>query len=271
MTEPGGAEAPTSPSFLKRRFAKLPVWAWAVIVVAIIGIASSSSGGDSGSDDATGDSAVTTDAPPSTETAEETETADTETTSSAPTDSVATTIEETTTVPPTTEPEPELPGFTDGIQLIGVDVEPGIYVVIVPQSSFNCYWARLSDLSGGFDAIISNDNVDPGGQALVEISGDDEAFESNGCGRWSLYLPPATPAVEFGEGTWMVGEQIAPGRYRSSGPEADGNCYWARLKGLGGNFRDIAANDNQSGPTVVDISPSDRAFESSGCGTWAQV
>lgn len=65
----------------------------------------------------------------------------------------------------------------------------------------------------------------------------------------------------------MVGEDIEPGVYRTDG---SGTCYWARLSGLGGGLGDIIANGLPSGPATVEISPSDAAFESSGCGEWTR-
>ena len=46
-----------------------------------------------------------------------------------------------------------------------------------------CYWERLSGLSGTIDDVIANDL--PSGQAVVEIAGDDVAFNSTDCGEWS--------------------------------------------------------------------------------------
>jgi hypothetical protein len=42
-------------------------------------------------------------------------------------------------------------------------------------------------------------------------------------------LPPG-PATEFGDGTYHVGTDIAPGSYRSAGPPPEGRCSWARLR-----------------------------------------
>jgi hypothetical protein len=65
-----------------------------------------------------------------------------------------------------------------------------------------------------------------------------------------------------GDGTFVVGKDIQPGTYRSEGQDS---CYWARLAGLGGGLDDIIANDNTSGPVTIEVSPSDRALELSGC------
>jgi len=75
-------------------------------------------------------------------------------------------------------------------------------------------------------------------------------------------------ASQFSDGIYLVGSDIQPGRYRNQG---GGFCYWARLSGVTGDFNDIIANSNVSGPTVVDISSTDVAFESDGCGTWTKI
>lgn len=72
----------------------------------------------------------------------------------------------------------------DGTFLVGVDFVPGTYRTTVPASSRNCYWARLSGVSGAFDDIIANENTPSGGQAVVSIPASDKAFQTRGCGTW---------------------------------------------------------------------------------------
>lgn len=74
----------------------------------------------------------------------------------------------------------------------------------------------------------------------------------------------------FGAGTYFVGTAVPAGRYRSINPVVT-NCYWARLSGFGGSLAEILANDNASGPAVVDIAASDKGFTSSGCASWVAV
>lgn len=71
----------------------------------------------------------------------------------------------------------------------------------------------------------------------------------------------------FGAGVHIVGQDIEPGTYQTQG---SGSCYWARLRGLSGEFGDIIANGLPSGPASVQIHASDVAFESSGCGQWTR-
>ena len=71
-----------------------------------------------------------------------------------------------------------------------------------------------------------------------------------------------------GDGIWTVGDEIEPGTYKSQGPGQ--TCYWARLSGLSGEFGDIITNDLGSAKTIVEISSSDVAFETTGCGEWVK-
>lgn len=71
-----------------------------------------------------------------------------------------------------------------------------------------------------------------------------------------------------GDGTFVVPGDVKPGTYTAV--EAGSGCCWARLKGTGGDLGDIAANDNASGPTVVTIAASDKAFETTNCGDWVK-
>jgi hypothetical protein len=69
-----------------------------------------------------------------------------------------------------------------------------------------------------------------------------------------------------GDGTFLVGADVAPGTYRA---EAQSGCYWARLSSL--NTSDIIDNNNADGPVVVEISPSDKAFQTTGCADFHKV
>jgi hypothetical protein len=105
--------------------------------------------------------------------------------------------EVTVTAPPVTETV-EVPGPTktvkvgppppavampgDGTFQVGVDVKAGTYVSKASPTG-NCYWARLKNSGGGFDAIIANGNS--AGQVVVTIRKTDKFFESSGCSDWT--------------------------------------------------------------------------------------
>lgn len=185
-------------------------------------------------------------------------TSSTSTTAEAGGATTAPTSAPTTTAPPTTQ----APGFGEGTKLVGSDIQPGRYI----SNGSGCYWERLSGLDGELDSLLANGNVD--GQAIVEVLPTDVAFNSNRCGRWTIYAPPTAPAATFGDGDWAVGQQIQPGRYRSS----ESDCYWERASGFTHQGVDeLLANDNASGQAIVEIQPSDARFTSSRCGTWTKV
>lgn len=69
-----------------------------------------------------------------------------------------------------------------------------------------------------------------------------------------------------GSGTFLVGEDIDPGLYRSPGAEF---CQWDRLSGLGGDYIDDSiATGFSEGIAYVTIEESDTAFSSEGCADW---
>jgi hypothetical protein len=78
--------------------------------------------------------------------------------------------------------------------------------------------------------------------------------------------PPGPKTVIDGNGTYLVGEDIVPGTYRSAGGSG---CYWKRLSSLDGS--DIIDNNLSDGPQVVEILASDVAFETEDCQTWQKV
>src|SRR5262249_39043546 len=167
------------------------------------------------------------------------------------------------TVPKTTTTaKTPLPEFGPGTRLVGKEIAPGRYL---SAGGEGCYYARLKDLSGSLDGIIANDN--PTGQAIVDIAPTDVAFQSRDCAPWIAFIA-ATQVQKFGDGDWAVNFHIKPGRWRA--PGGDG-CYWARLSDFSHTVDSIIANDNASGPVVVDIAPTDIGFETTRCGTWTRA
>ena len=79
--------------------------------------------------------------------------------------------------------------------------------------------------------------------------------------------PPAPATVMNEDGTYLVGTDVKPGTYRSSG---GGSCYWARLSSVDGDFDAIIANNIGANP-VVTIKKTDKAFETARCGEWKRV
>jgi hypothetical protein len=83
------------------------------------------------------------------------------------------------------------------------------------------------------------------------------------------YTPPPPPGPKTSiasDGTYQVGVDIVPGTYRTPGGSG---CYWARLSSL--STSDIIDNNLSSGPQVVEIQSSDKAFLTKGCTSWQKT
>lgn len=72
---------------------------------------------------------------------------------------------------------------------------------------------------------------------------------------------PTGPATTLAEGTYEVGVDIKPGKYKSPGGSG---CYWARL---GKDQTSILDNSFGDGPSVFTVKASDGYVKLSGC-TW---
>lgn len=81
---------------------------------------------------------------------------------------------------------------------------------------------------------------------------------------------PAGPADHFGDGTFEVLVDIKAGVYKTTGgPPGAPICYWARMKDTRGEITSLLASGyGNTGPDIVTITPSDKAFETRGCGVW---
>lgn len=87
---------------------------------------------------------------------------------------------------------------------------------------------------------------------------DSEVSEAGG-----TLKPPAPEGIS--DGTWEVGSDIKPGKYKSAGGDI---CYWERQSGSSGTMNDILSNSLAAGPQVVTIKKSDYAFKTQGCAPW---
>jgi hypothetical protein len=80
--------------------------------------------------------------------------------------------------------------------------------------------------------------------------------------------PPQAAAAITEDGTYEVGVDIKPGKYKSAG--GDG-CYWARMSSLDGDLDSIITNNISDGPQTVTIKKSDKAFTTERCGEWRKA
>lgn len=86
---------------------------------------------------------------------------------------------------PATEEATEPEGITEGLWIVGEEIEPGTYVTDGPAPGLvrSCYWARLSGTSGELGDIIAN-HIGTG-RMTVTVKPGDVAFESRGCQPWT--------------------------------------------------------------------------------------
>jgi hypothetical protein len=146
---------------------------------------------------------------------------------------------------------------------VGEEIAPGIWRALRSRS---CAWRRLSSIEGSTDAVAA-----AGTFLTVELPAEDAAFWSEGCGWWTQVLSPpsSSPDAPFGPGTWLVNQEIAPGLWQNSDP-SDG-CSWSRLTNLRDGEEAVAANGFGYSIITIEISPTDLAFDSRGCGTWTRT
>lgn len=165
----------------------------------------------------------------------------------------------------TPKPTPSFLTFGDGTYQVGKDIQPGTYRTTV--GSPGCYYERLSGFGGTVSDIIANNNTDF--PAIVTILATDKGFDAQNCGTWTTDLSQITTSqTTFDDGMYIVGTDIIPGTYKNSG---GATCYYARLSGFSNTTDDIIANNNVSTPAIITIAPSDKGFESQGCGTWTKL
>jgi hypothetical protein len=170
------------------------------------------------------------------------------------------TAAETTVAPistaPATTTEATTTTTTTALPVIG----PGTYIVPdeVAADTYRLagYAARLDDELEIIDNYLIGDN----GFGIVIVLPTDSYLEvDGGVVTVEAFGHPLDPiAEEFTSGVYLVGFDIAPGRYRVQ-PE-DGTSYWARLDGT----LDIIDNDLSDGATIVIVKQSDFALEFTG-------
>ena len=166
--------------------------------------------------------------------------------------------------------------FGDGSHEVGVDIAPGTYRTSGPTAGMPiCSYARLRTAGASYadtSQVLQLENVM--GSAVVTIQSSDGGFFSQLCGTWTRQTQASTPRTSFGDGSYEVGVDIAPGTYRTSGPTAGMSiCSYARLRTAGASYADtsqVLQLENVMGPAVVTIRPSDGGFFSQLCGTWTQ-
>ena len=97
---------------------------------------------------------------------------------------------------------------------------------------------------------------------------------SSGPAPSSAAAKPAGPATSFGPGTWVVGEDIVPGTYKSAGAEEDlfEFCSVITYAGDAADGNVIAINSaNANEPIRIKVSGKVKSVKTSGCATFTKV
>ncbi|MEU7854964.1 hypothetical protein [Nonomuraea sp. NPDC049141] len=72
--------------------------------------------------------------------------------------------------------------------------------------------------------------------------------------------------------TLIVGVDIQPGNYRTTGPVSGAaKCYWARMKSASAQVSDVISAGMPAGPATVTIMATDKAFQTAGCAEWTKA
>jgi hypothetical protein len=72
--------------------------------------------------------------------------------------------------------------------------------------------------------------------------------------------------------TLVVGTDIQPGTYRTTGPTSGFSmCFWARMRSTAAGLDDVITSGMPTGPATVTIEPTDKAFSTGGCAEWTRA
>lgn len=177
--------------------------------------------------------------------------------------------------------------FGDGLWVVGADVAPGTYRVAAPvvysDDDSYCHWTTYDDVAGTLDHLVATGFGD--GRPTV-VFDNVATVESIGCGTW-VHVDPkalfknAEAATVIPEGEWLVGEDVAPGTYRTIAAvemaQAEAACFWNITHDLPvsdgsppAHFDDDVLDSADEGFPTVTVA-SGQVFMSSACGDWEWV
>jgi hypothetical protein len=84
--------------------------------------------------------------------------------------------------------------------------------------------------------------------------------------------PPITGSAAASMKTFVVGVDLRPGTYRTTGPvPGSTNCFWARMRSTATSLDDVITAGAPTGPATVTIEPTDKAFQTAGCAVWTKA
>lgn len=152
----------------------------------------------------------------------------------------------------------------------GEVLNPGLYRAAFTTD--HCAWALWEDTQpDGRDKVVASGGGT--GHQLVEIGREGGILAADGCGVWVEYYPgPIQESVL--EGMWLVGGDIAPGRYLTTGPAprdiafGTPTCLWAVTTSLR-NTNEIRWESSEGvAEATLD---SEEFFLTWGCASWERT
>ena len=146
------------------------------------------------------------------------------------------------------------------------------YLTVWPTGQVRPGTSNLNTTAGMSVANMVTVGVGAGGQVNIYNAGGTVDVLVDVMGYFDGDVPfgsavPCPPHVEsFGDGAHVVGTDIAPGRYVTTGTA---NCSWQRTNGFYGTLSEELASDLGSGQRIVDVNPGDVRFIATRCRTWS--
>lgn len=148
--------------------------------------------------------------------------------------------------------------FGNGTFKVNIQIAPGLYRSTIPAGK-NCYWERSG--SGEPAYFLAR------GYGLMQVLPGDTRVWSKDCGTWTqvsastyLNLNDTMP----GEGTFLVGKDVAPGNY----VQDQEGCYVGLLTAATGRLSDTVNSGEIPTDYYLIVGPDAYAMEFLGCGTW---
>jgi putative ABC transport system ATP-binding protein len=154
----------------------------------------------------------------------------------------------------------------DGVYVVGVDIQPGIYHTAGASPCCQCYYALLS--STNTKDVIDNNSVT--GQATITVGARVKAVQVSSCKPWQKASAAGQPGTVMpNDGVYVVGVDIQPGIYHTAGAGPGGQCYYALLSST--NTKDVIDNNSVTGQATITVGARVKAVQVSSCKAWQKV
>ena len=118
----------------------------------------------------------------------------------------------------------------------------------------------------GFLVEVAANDPDAHHDGIEKLAGIPRVLPMPGSPTSITSLPWPELASPFGDGTFIIGLDVASGTWRSQGGDS---CYWERLSGFSGELKHVEANDIGGSNNIVTIQ-STEGFSSANCGIWTR-